>query len=157
MISKKQLRKKISNNNILKKRATPRLYYIFTWVQPVLDFNTFLKFRLSDFVRVSSIYPLSVLTHYVRALRPQIRCNFLATLQQQAAKNKKSAFYKSGWNSIISYKKKIPWMRFERMTYRLEGGCSIQLSYQGLDPEEFSRRLVSVGYLYSFLIVFILA
>ncbi len=23
-------------------------------------------------------------------------------------------------------------MRFERMTYRLEGGCSIQLSYQGL-------------------------
>ena len=27
---------------------------------------------------------------------------------------------------------KIPWMRFERMTYRLEGGCSIQLSYQGL-------------------------
>ena len=26
----------------------------------------------------------------------------------------------------------LPWMRFERMTYRLEGGCSIQLSYQGL-------------------------
>ena len=25
----------------------------------------------------------------------------------------------------------LPWMRFERMTYRLEGGCSIQLSYQG--------------------------
>ena len=23
-------------------------------------------------------------------------------------------------------------MRFERMTYRLEGGCSIQLSYQGI-------------------------
>ena len=30
---------------------------------------------------------------------------------------------------ILSY---LPWMRFERMTYRLEGGCSIQLSYQGL-------------------------
>src|SRR5574344_588696 len=27
---------------------------------------------------------------------------------------------------------KIPRMRFERMTYRLEGGCSIQLSYRGL-------------------------
>ena len=26
---------------------------------------------------------------------------------------------------------KIPWMRFERMTYCLEGSCSIQLSYQG--------------------------
>ena len=29
--------------------------------------------------------------------------------------------------------KNLPWMRFERMTYRLEGGCSIQLSYQGLN------------------------
>jgi hypothetical protein len=27
---------------------------------------------------------------------------------------------------------KIPWIGFEPMTYRLEGGCSIQLSYQGI-------------------------
>ncbi len=27
--------------------------------------------------------------------------------------------------------KNLPEMRFERMTYRLEGGCSIQLSYSG--------------------------
>ena len=36
-------------------------------------------------------------------------------------------------------------MRFERMTYRLEGGCSIQLSYSGLDPEGLNKRLVSWG------------
>ena len=31
---------------------------------------------------------------------------------------------------------------FEPVTYRLEGGCSIQLSYQGLDPEGLDKRLV---------------
>ena len=36
---------------------------------------------------------------------------------------------KDGIKPVIFY---LPWMRFERMTYRLEGGCSIQLSYQGL-------------------------
>ena len=36
---------------------------------------------------------------------------------------------KDGIKPVLFY---LPWMRFERMTYRLEGGCSIQLSYQGL-------------------------
>ena len=31
------------------------------------------------------------------------------------------------------------------MTYRLEGGCSIQLSYSGLDPEGLDKCLVSWG------------
>ena len=45
-------------------------------------------------------------------------------------------------NPVLFY---LPEMRFERMTYRLEGGCSIQLSYSGLDPEGLDKRLVLWG------------
>ena len=72
------------------------------------------------------------------------------TKMPQGIKIVKNCIKKEGLKPSLSVY--LPWMRFERMTYCLEGSCSIQLSYQGLFIK-FSL-IDSAGYRNTLLIFF---
>ena len=84
---------------------------------------------------------LAIRTHFIPSVRKSA-VTFLQLCDKNLLKTKNQPYYKVAEIQLYLIKRKIPWMRFERMTYRLEGGCSIQLSYQGLDPEGLDKRLV---------------
>ena len=79
---------------------------------------------------------------YKRNQAAKTFATFLRFYNKNLSKAKNQPYCKAAEIQLYLIKRKIPWMRFERMTYRLEGGCSIQLSYQGLDPEGLDKRLV---------------